>query len=112
MKPKERKRIAKPENIAGHGFKNKKFLPSESDKPREGIGGCAPNPRNESEASTSIAAESNKLDWTNITDIKFGKTWKKIILKSDAPIEIALSTYSVSQITRAGPRINLENIGV
>ena len=80
MNPNDKNNIAKPEKTAGHGDNSKKFLPSESDKPREGIGGCAPNPRNESEASTSIAAESNKLDWTNITDIKFGKTWKKLSL--------------------------------
>ena len=62
LKPKDKNNIAKPEKTAGHGDNSKKFLPSESDNPREGTGGCAPNPRNESEASTNIAAESNKLD--------------------------------------------------
>ena len=112
LNPNDKKSIAKPENIAGQGESNRKFLPSERDKPNDGIGGCAPKPRNESEASTKIAAESNRLDWTSITDVMFGKIWYTIILKSEAPIDIALSTYSVWQITSAGPRISLEKIGV
>lgn len=73
LNPNDKKSIAKPENIAGQGESNRKFLPSERDKPNDGIGGCAPKPRNESEASTKIAAESNRLDWTSITDVMFGK---------------------------------------
>jgi hypothetical protein len=74
LNPKERKRIANPENIAGQGFKNRKFLPSESICPRDGTGGWAPNPRKDKDASTRIAADSNKLVWTKIIEVKFGKT--------------------------------------
>ena len=60
MNPKERNKIAKPENTAGQGDSKRKFLPSDNDNPNEGIGGCAPKPRNESEASTNIAADNKE----------------------------------------------------
>lgn len=73
LNPNDKKSIAKPENIAGHGESNKKFLPSERVRPNDGIGGCAPKPRNDSEASTKIAAESKRLDCTRITEVILGK---------------------------------------
>ena len=72
LKPNERNKIARPEKIAGQGFNRRKFRPSESICPSDGVGGCAPRPKKDNDASTRIAAERSKLACTRITDERLG----------------------------------------
>src|ERR671913_311910 len=112
LKPKERKRMAKPAKIALQGESMRKLRPSDSIKPSDGVGGCVPRPRKESEASTRIAAESRRLVWTRTTEARLGRMCRKMMRPSDAPIALAPATYSLSHRTSAGPRKSLAKIGV
>ena len=75
--------MASPEKIALHGDSIRKFRPSDSMSPSEGVGGCVPRPRKESDASTRIAADRSRLVCTSTTLARLGSTCMKMMRASD-----------------------------
>ena len=84
--------MASPEKIALHGDSIRKLRPSDSISPSDGVGGCVPRPRKESDASTRIAAESSRLVCTSMTLARLGRTCRKMMRASPAPMARAPAT--------------------
>src|SRR5260221_8661966 len=72
LKPNEAKRMASPANTEVQGESRRKLRPSDSMRPSEGVGGWVPMPRKESEASTRMAVESDRLACTRMTLARLG----------------------------------------
>src|SRR5712691_4731074 len=66
--------------------------------PHEVAGGCTPNPRNERLDSVMIAAATASVALTMIGPMMFGRMWRPMMRKLDAPEARAAPTNSFSRI--------------
>ena len=82
----------KPGKNAYHHACLKYPLPLKSIAPQEASGGCVPNPRKLSAASTKIAKATAIVICTRIGPIQLGNIVTKMTRLSLAPIETAAST--------------------
>src|SRR5690348_6125477 len=69
-------------------------------RPHEVVGGCTPNPRNDSVDSVTMAAAIARVAFTRIGPIVLGRRWRTMMRVFDAPDARAASTYSFSLIDR------------
>ena len=73
-------------------------------EPSDGVGGLMPKPRNESAASTMIAAPTDSVPLTTIGPSVFGRMCRNMMRMSPEPAAFAASTYSFSRSDRNTPR--------
>src|SRR5438270_2925458 len=69
-------------------------------RPHEVVGGCTPNPRNESVDSVMMAAAMASVAFTSMGPMVFGRRWRTMMRALDAPEARAASMYSFSLIER------------
>src|SRR5581483_2915193 len=73
---------------------------SASMRPHEVVGGCTPNPRNDSVDSVMMAAAMASVAFTRMGPMVFGIRWRVMMRLCEAPDARAASTYSFSLIDR------------
>src|SRR5699024_4158747 len=79
--------------------------------PHSGVGGCTPRPRNESPAADNIAVAMNRVVFTMIGDMMFGRICWKMIFPFFAPSARMASTYSSFFVVSVEPRTILAKWG-
>src|SRR5438045_1937585 len=73
--------------------------------PSETAGGWMPKPRNDSVDSVMMAYPTTSVVLTAIGPTMFGRMWRVMIRKLDAPEAFAASTYSFSFRDKKSPRV-------
>src|ERR671917_406811 len=85
-------KIAKPGAKAIQGATSRYWDPVRSIEPQLGVGGWTPTPRNDRDASVTIAVATSSVAWTMIGAVTFGQTWRRTIAEDDAPETRAAAT--------------------
>ena len=86
--------------------------PVASIDPHSGVGGLAPNPRNESPAVSTIMNPTVSVAMTMIGERIFGRTWRARRRTDPAPMARAASTKYSSLTCSTAPRTTRANCGV
>src|SRR3954467_4302331 len=69
-------------------------------RPHDVVGGCTPNPRNDSVDSVMIAAAMASVAFTRMGPMVLGMRWREMMRLLEAPDARAASTYSFSLMER------------
>src|SRR3712207_2208294 len=98
--------------MAIHGACPRKRWAEFSMEPQDGLGGCWPRPRQDSEASAMMASAMARVACTSSGGTMLGRTWTSAVRHGGFPMERAASTHSVVFASSAMPRARRTKIDV